>query len=51
MNKNILIVDDNLEIIKILKPYIEKEGFNVIFALDGEEVLLNNITKYVINVA
>jgi len=40
MNKNILIADDNLEIIKILKPYIEKEGFNVIFALDGEEALL-----------
>jgi two-component system response regulator ResD len=40
MNKNILIADDNMEIIKILKPYIEKEGFNVIFALDGEEALL-----------
>ena len=40
MNKNILIADDNLEIIKIVKPYIEKEGFNVIFALDGEEALL-----------
>ena len=40
MDKNILIADDNLEIIKILKPYIEKEGFNVIFALDGEEALL-----------
>lgn len=37
---NILIADDNMEIIKILKPYIEKEGFNVIFALDGEEALL-----------
>ncbi|HEY5525289.1 MAG TPA: response regulator transcription factor [Clostridium sp.] len=40
MDKNILIADDNIEIIKILKPYIEKEGFNVIFALDGEEALL-----------
>ena len=40
MDKNILIADDNMEIIKILKPYIEKEGFNVIFALDGEEALL-----------
>lgn len=37
MDKNILIADDNIEIIKILKPYIEKEGFNVIFALDGKE--------------
>lgn len=40
MDKNILIADDNIEIIKILKPYIEKEGFKVIFALDGEETLL-----------
>lgn len=40
MSKNILIADDNMEIIKILKPYIEKEGFNVIFALDGEEAIL-----------
>ncbi|WP_143315161.1 response regulator transcription factor [Clostridium sp. HBUAS56017] len=40
MNNSILIADDNMEIIKILKPYIEKEGFNVIFALDGEEALL-----------
>jgi len=40
VDKNILIADDNIEIIKILKPYIEKEGFNVIFALDGEEALL-----------
>lgn len=40
MDKNILIADDNIEIIKILKPYIEKEGFTVVFALDGEEALL-----------
>lgn len=40
MSKNILIADDNMEIIKILKPYIEKEGYNVIFAIDGEEALL-----------
>lgn len=40
MDKNILIADDNMEIIKILRPYIEKEGFKVIFALDGEEALL-----------
>ncbi len=40
MSKNILIADDNIEIIKILKPYIEKEGFTMIFALDGEEALL-----------
>ncbi|ADL50030.1 response regulator transcription factor [Clostridium cellulovorans] len=40
MDRNILIADDNFEIIKILKPYIEKENFNVIFAFDGEEALL-----------
>ena len=28
MDKNILIADDNMEIIKILKPYIEKESFS-----------------------
>ena len=40
LGKKILIADDNMEIIKILKPYIEKEGFEVIFSLDGEEALL-----------
>lgn len=40
VDKSILIADDNIEIINILKPYIEKEGFSVIFALDGEEALL-----------
>ena len=38
MNKNILI-DDNIEIIKILKPYIEKEGFSIITALNGKDAL------------
>lgn len=39
MDKNILIADDNIEIIKILKPYIEKEGFEVVSALNGKEAL------------
>lgn len=39
MNKGILIADDNIEIIKILKPYIEKEGFNIITALNGKDAL------------
>lgn len=39
MDKNILIADDNIEIIKILKPYVEKEGFTVISALNGKEAL------------
>jgi DNA-binding response OmpR family regulator len=39
MNKSILIADDNIEIIKILKPYIEKEGFSIITALNGKDAL------------
>ncbi|MBC2581719.1 response regulator transcription factor [Clostridium sp. DJ247] len=39
MDKSILIADDNIEIIKILKPYIEKEGFSIITALNGKEAL------------
>ncbi|AKN31563.1 transcriptional regulator [Clostridium carboxidivorans P7] len=39
MDKNILIADDNIEIIKILKPYVEKEGFTVVSALNGKEAL------------
>lgn len=39
MNKSILIADDNIEIIKILKPYIEKEGFSIIPALNGKDAL------------
>ncbi len=42
MAKSILIADDNEEIIKILKPYMIKEGFDVITAFDGKEAL----TKY-----
>jgi len=34
-----MIADDNIEIIKILKPYIEREGFTVISALDGKEAI------------
>jgi Response regulators consisting of a CheY-like receiver domain and a winged-helix DNA-binding domain len=39
MDKSILIADDNIEIIKILKPYIEKEGFSIITALNGRDAL------------
>lgn len=42
MAKNILIADDNEEIIKFLKPYLIKEGFEVIVANDGNEALLKN---------
>jgi two-component system, OmpR family, response regulator ResD len=39
VNKSILIADDNIEIIKILKPYIEKEGFSIITALNGKDAI------------
>lgn len=43
MGKSILVADDNQEIIKFLKPYLVKEGFDVITALDGNEALVKNI--------
>lgn len=39
MNKKILIVDDNEEIISFIKPALEGEGFKVEFALTGYEAL------------
>lgn len=36
-DKNILIVDDDRLIIKILVPYLESKGFKVSSACDGEE--------------
>src|SRR5665647_2669958 len=43
MGKSILVADDNEEIIKVLKPYLIKEGFEVITAYDGNEALMKNI--------
>ena len=43
MGKSILVADDNEEIIKILKPYLIKEGFQVITAQDGNEALVKNM--------
>jgi two-component system response regulator ResD len=43
MGKSILVADDNEEIIKFLKPYLIKEGFEVITAYDGNEALVKNI--------
>ena len=37
--KTILIADDNRDIVDILTVYAKKEGFDVICAYDGEEVL------------
>ncbi|MBP2002059.1 DNA-binding response OmpR family regulator [Paenibacillus shirakamiensis] len=36
---NILIADDDIDMVTILKLYYEKEGFTVFTALDGEEAL------------
>lgn len=36
---NVLIVDDEKDMLKILKAYFEREGFRVFLAEDGEEAL------------
>ena len=36
---NVLIADDNLQIVSILKEYCKKHNFNVTLAYDGEETL------------
>lgn len=36
---NVMIADDNKKIAVILKEYVEKEGYNVFYAEDGEEAL------------
>ncbi|MGL4992329.1 MAG: response regulator transcription factor [Sarcina sp.] len=36
---NILIADDEIQMSTIIKMYLEKEGFNVFIANDGEEAL------------
>ena len=36
---NILIVDDNIQIVDVLKKYCEKENYNVYVAYDGESAL------------
>ena len=43
VGKSILVADDNEEIIKFLKPYLIKEGFEVITAHDGNETLVKNM--------
>ena len=43
MGKSILVADDNEEIIRFLKPYLIKEGFEVITAQDGNETLVKNM--------
>jgi DNA-binding response OmpR family regulator len=39
MAKKILVVDDKLELRKLLKSYLTEEGFDVVTATDGQEAL------------
>lgn len=47
---NILIADDEEKMVKILKAYFENEGFNVIYAYDGQEAL-DKFLEYNISLA
>lgn len=39
MNKNILIIDDDKEIVELLAVYLRNEGYNIYKAYDGDEAL------------
>ncbi|QQZ59753.1 response regulator transcription factor [Paenibacillus sonchi] len=39
MSQTILIVDDEREVVDLLKLYIENEGYNVLEAFDGQEAM------------
>ncbi len=39
MNRKILVVDDELEIVKLVSAYLQKAGFTVVTASDGQEAL------------
>lgn len=38
--KKILVVDDEKSIVEVVKAYLEKEGFDVVVAYDGQEALI-----------
>jgi DNA-binding response OmpR family regulator len=40
MSQTILVVDDELEIVKLVRAYLEKAGYRVVTAQDGREALL-----------
>ncbi len=40
MSKKILVVDDEPQIVKVLKAYLEKAGYQVVTALDGKAALV-----------
>jgi DNA-binding response OmpR family regulator len=39
MSKKILVVDDELKIVKLVRAYLERAGFTVVTAHDGQEAL------------
>src|SRR5512135_2511206 len=39
VNQKILVVDDELDIVKVVRAYLEQSGFRVITASDGEQAL------------
>lgn len=39
MNKNILIIDDDKEIVELFVVYLWNEGYNIYKVYDGDEVL------------
>ncbi|HTP11028.1 MAG TPA: response regulator transcription factor [Anaerolineae bacterium] len=39
MNQKILVVDDELDIVKVVRAYLEQSGFRVTSASDGEQAL------------
>ena len=41
MNQSILVVDDEMQIVRVLRGYLEQVGFRVVAAYNGEEALQN----------
>jgi DNA-binding response OmpR family regulator len=39
LNKKVLVIDDEPEIVKLVQAYLEKAGFTVVSATDGQEAL------------
>jgi two-component system alkaline phosphatase synthesis response regulator PhoP len=39
MSQRILVVDDELEIVKVVRAYLEQSGFRVLIASDGQQAL------------
>ncbi|WP_017154496.1 response regulator transcription factor [Bacillus bingmayongensis] len=50
MERTIIIVDDELEIIEILRLFLEMEGFSILKARDGKSAL-NLIQKFKVDLA